>query len=171
MSAENKTPYFDENFDRQLKPFPKKWMDLTRFKVGDRVEFLEDHSVCVEMDRFGRPTKWANLKGQIGIVEKVNPGYGAFPPRFIDPDGGDDPIWIGQHCGWLTVRFPFDGYGREPDGRFKPRACCVEDEGTRWRKVPEHLAGCYEEFNGSKVNPEIFWVCRKTCPIRKAAKS
>jgi hypothetical protein len=125
-------PYFDG--DKQVKPFPRKWMNLSRFKVGDRIEFLETCKVATKRDERGDPLEWMDLKGQIGIVEKTNAGYGSFPPRYFDPSGGDDPVWIGEHAGWLTVKFPFDIY-RDGKGNYQARACCAEDEGTRWAKV------------------------------------
>jgi hypothetical protein len=127
MSEDARQPYFDEGFEKQTRPFPKKWMDASRFRVGDRIEFIDDLLVWIS------ETETRNLKGQIGIVEKVRPGYGPFPPRLHTDEAGQ--IWIGQHAGWLTVRFPFDIYGREADGRYKPRACNLDDEGHRWRKV------------------------------------
>lgn len=127
MSEDARRPYFNADFEKQIRPFPKKWMDASRFKVGDKIEFIDDLLVFVS------ETETRNLKGQIGIVEKVRDGSGPFPPRLHTDEAGE--IWIGQHAGWLTVRFQFDVYGREEDGRYKPRACCLDDEGRRWRKA------------------------------------
>lgn len=126
--------FFDESGEKQIKPYPKKWLDPSRFKVGDKIEFLERLMVCTERDAHGEPIGWSDLKGQIGIVEKLNRGYGSFPPRYFDPCDGDEPNWIGEHTGWLTVKFPFDIY-RDGNGNFAARACCLEDEGKRWRKA------------------------------------
>lgn len=132
MSIDPRTPYYDADFDKQTKPFPKKWMDASRFKVGDRIEFIDDLLVQLDL-REGTAARVLNLKGQIGIVERVHDGYGPFPPRLHTDEAGE--IWIGQHAGWLAVRFQFDVYGREKDGRYKPRACNLDDEGQRWRKA------------------------------------
>lgn len=131
----SRTKAWERHFDgeKQIKPFPRKWMDATRFKVGDRIEFLER---CIVITKYegGRVVEQQDLKGQIGIVQKLNNGYGDFPPRYFDPSGGDDPMWVGEHCGWLAVKFPFDIY-RDHAGNYQARACCLEDEGTRWRKI------------------------------------
>lgn len=127
MSTDPRAPYFDADFDKQTHPFPREWMDASRFKVGDRVEFIDDLLVYIS------DTETRNLRGQFGTVEKVRDGYGPFPPRLHTDEVGS--MWIGQHAGWLTVRFPFDVYGREANGRFRPRACNLDDEGVRWRKA------------------------------------
>jgi hypothetical protein len=131
--------YFDEDREKQTKRFPAKWMDASRFEVGAKIEFLESLRVATKLDAHGHVLEWSDLKGQIGIVQKLNNGYGDFPPRFFDPSGGDDPMWIGQHCGWLTVKFPFDIY-RDSKGNFQARACSLEDEGTRWRLLTAEVA-------------------------------
>lgn len=132
MSADARKRYFDANFDKQVRAFPKKWMDASRFKVGDRIEFLAVHLVQLDLTE-GTAAQVLDLNGQIGIVENIRHGRGSFPPRWISDGGGG--FWDGESAGWLTVRFPFDSYGREEDGRYKPRACCLTDEGRRWRKA------------------------------------
>ncbi len=140
--------YFDEGDGRQLRPLPKKWIDLSRFKVGDKIEYLGDdrvHFPCAECKaksyfHYSNANRDAceerPMKGQIGVVERVNSGYGTFPSRYMD----HVECHVGEHQGWLTVKFPFDNY-RDHEGNFQARACLPDDEGERWRKVKSEKKG------------------------------
>ena len=130
MPSEVKAEYYDPNTEddagcgKQIKPFPDAWIDASRFKPGDRVMMLEPCAVFT-------PDGIRELKGQIGVVVRVNSGNRLYPPRRVRHDG--EWVWLGDRAGWLTVRFPFDHYGREPDGAYKPRACRLEEEGRQWK--------------------------------------
>lgn len=138
--------YFNEE-GKQLKPLPKKWLDLSRFKVGDKIEHLRDDLVhipceeCLKKDWYHHggvqgDCKHLNMKGQVGVVVAVHSGSSSYPSRWREDDSDDGGFWITDRPGRLTVRFPYDLYGKEKDGKtYKPRACLAQDEGIVWRKV------------------------------------
>ena len=142
---------YEDDDGKQTRPLPRKWMQPSqRFKIGDRIEFLDDHRIHDPCDEC-RAKEWfhynganydkcgtKNLKGQVGVVLKVNDGCGSFPPTWYPDDSDEGGTWLGEREGWLTVRFPFDSYGFEADGVTpRQRACHPSDEGRRWRKSTE----------------------------------
>lgn len=139
--------YFDANKDRQLKPFPKKWMDASRFKVGDKIEFLRYtriHIPCEECVAKSSYFHYNNanadrcenrsMKGMIGTVTEVHNGYGEFPDRWVSDDGPEGGFYAGQHAGRVVVQFPVSAY-KKKDGSYGPVACSLDGEGRYWRKV------------------------------------
>jgi hypothetical protein len=121
--------YFDEGDDnKQLAPLPQAWMDASRFKVGDEIEWLEK-GVYAGVD----------LKGRIAVVTEVWPGRGSFPSRWVpEPDG--DGFWDTQRPGWLVVDFGPEvviGHSSKNGGPTKPRttlAAILTEEGVSWRR-------------------------------------
>lgn len=132
--------YFDDA-GKQHTPFPVSFMDASRFKTGDRIEFISDRRFWRphpegEQRINGVPHREYSLKGQIGVVVSANNGYGDYPPKWVDDDVADDGgFWDNQRAGWLVVQFPNDCMGNFPDGSCKPRACRLEEEGNTWRKA------------------------------------
>lgn len=146
MAKKTYAQHFNDE-GKQLIRLPKKWLDLSRFKVGDQIRYLDSNIVhipcaeCLEKSWYhhggnagecGRK----DMKGEIGTVLRVNQGDGqCFPSKYIpdsdDPDGG---IWLTQRQGWLTVKFPFSNH-RNGKGEMQPLALHPDDEGKSWELV------------------------------------
>lgn len=116
--------YFDDE-GKQLKPFPKEWMDVkSRFKPGQII-------ICKDLTHQGEsrthPTKGLNVESKI---TEIHDGYGSFPPYMTNDD-----IWLGQHCGWLVVEVPWVVYHKTIDQKLVPQclvALDASDEGESW---------------------------------------
>jgi hypothetical protein len=128
--------YFDAE-GKQLRALPAKWIHLSgRFKPGDKIRFLKTRNVFVGKGKASQPinqAEWRDMKGEIGVVVKVNDGHRVWPNQWYH---AESECWMTDSAGWLTVRFPFDLYGLEDDGVTpKPRACRAEDESREWEFV------------------------------------
>lgn len=147
VKTEDPASYFDED-GKQLKPLPAKWLDLSRFKVGDRIRYLRRnlvHIPCAECkakswfhynNANAEKCESRDMAGSIGVVLKVNQGDSrCWPPRWV-PDASYDEggNWLGQHAGWLTVQFPFCNHYTSA-GEYAPLAMQIEEEGADWELV------------------------------------
>lgn len=126
MPRSDLSQYFaDEGEDyKQLRALPRKWMDLSRFKVGDKVEYLETTLVYFGEQHFGYkphdPADWKDMKGLIGVIVGVHNGFGSFEQR-------------DEHEGWLCVKFAYSPY-RNRDGVDEGKiALHPSDENHTWR--------------------------------------
>jgi hypothetical protein len=141
MGATAQADYFDDEM-KQIKRMPAKWLDLSRFKVGDRIRYLRDNLIhipcdeCKQKDWFHHNgqnherCETRNMRGLVGVVTKINQGDARFwPPRHVLDDDGWH--WLTQRPGWLTVQFEISSY-RNPDGSFGPVGLGADDEGSTW---------------------------------------
>lgn len=106
--------YFDEE-GRQLKPLPKKWMDASRFKVGDKIEWLDNTTVHFGCDECKAKSYFhynnANRErcedrpmcGLIGVVTEVRNGRGTYPGRWM-ADFVIRSVLAACMCNFLSVR-------------------------------------------------------------------
>ena len=135
--------YFSDDEDaKQLRPFPRKWMDASRFKVGDKIEFLRDTRIhipceeCKARDQFHYnganldKCESRSMKGLIGVVTGIRNGYGEFPSRYVS----EIECWVGQKDGWLGVQFEISPY-RKPDGTYGGIGCDLSGEGRYWKRA------------------------------------
>lgn len=138
--------YFDDE-GKQVRALPKKWLDLSRFKVGGKVRYLDPtrtvHIPCADCraksyyhyNGFAGECEVRRLVGMVGVIEKVNHGDARFfPPRFYDDGGSDGGIWLTQRQGWLTVRFEVTPY-TDSEGNYQPMALHASEEGDSWEAL------------------------------------
>lgn len=135
---------WDDEIDapKQLRKYPDAWVNLTgRFKVGDKIVWLESDSVWLrpmtaDEKRHGARGSdgLGNRKGMVGVVEEIRNGRRDFwPPRLYQSGGQSN--WLSESAGCLVVRFPGGNHGFEDDGRAKPIAVHPEDEGRTWERA------------------------------------
>lgn len=127
LRSEMSQYWADEGDDfAQIAPLPREWMDLSRFKVGDKIEYLKTTLVYFGPTRYGYsphdPKEWKDMKGLIGVIVEVHNGYGSFARR-------------DEHEGWLSVAFEYTPY-RNMDGADEGKiALHPSGEGDHWRVV------------------------------------
>lgn len=113
--------YFDDE-GHQLRQLPKKWMDPSRFKIGQKV-------IIFDLSSYLHGGK--NIEG---IIVELHPGYGSWPPRIIRNKRGG--IEDGQYEGWLVVELPFIVSTNYANGKLqenKKIALGLDNERHTWR--------------------------------------
>lgn len=121
--------YFNRE-GNQIKHFPKAWMDLSRFQVGQNVRYLRSKLVYVgpplsSREYATKPEHWYDMQGAVGAIVKIHDGV-----RY------DTEMTISESVGWISVCFPRGaGYGFEKDDTPKSIALRMDAEGENWETV------------------------------------